>query len=215
MRLHYKISEHEMIKYCDVISLYPFICKYFNFPIGHPIIHIGEICKNVDACLKMEGLMKCIVVPPKSLYHPVLPYRCNKKLLFCLCRSCVHDQNMGEECLHFADAERAMEGTWDIDERRLAVDKTYKILEIHEVYEYRVSQYNRETGEGGLFVEYIDTVLKLKAEASGYPSWVRTPTDDDRYVEIFYQCEGVRLDKDSIRYNAAKRGLAKLCLNSM
>ena len=76
MRPHYKIDENEAIQYCDVISLYPFICKYFKFPIGHPIIHIGETYKNVDACLKMESLMKCTVVPPKNLYHPVLPYGC-------------------------------------------------------------------------------------------------------------------------------------------
>jgi len=31
----------------------------------------------------------------------------------------------------------------------------------------------------------------------------------------FHQGEGIRLDRDSISYNAAKRGLAKLCLNSM
>ena len=86
MRLHYKISENETKQYCDVISHYPFICKYFNFPIGHPNIHIGETCRNVDVCLKMEGLMKCTPVPSKNLYHPFLPYRCDKKLLFCLCR---------------------------------------------------------------------------------------------------------------------------------
>ena len=39
MRLHYRIDEDvETIQYCDVKSLYPFICKYFKFPIGHPII---------------------------------------------------------------------------------------------------------------------------------------------------------------------------------
>jgi hypothetical protein len=48
-----------------------------------------------------------------------------------------------------------------------------------EIYEYHVTQYNRETGDGGLFVAYVDTFLKLKAEASGYPSWVRTPDDED------------------------------------
>ena len=90
-----------------------------------------------------------------------------------------------------------------------------KGFKIHEIYEFRVTHYNPETGEGGLFVEYIDTVLKLKAEASGYPSWVRTPADEDRYIEMFQQSEGVRLYKDSIRYNTAKRGLAKLCLNSI
>jgi len=67
----------------------------------------------------------------------------------------------------------------------MAVKKRYRILEIHEVYEYKVTQYNRDTGEGGPFVEYINTFLKLKAEASGYPSWVRTPTDEDQYIEEF------------------------------
>ena len=65
------------------------------------------------------------------------------------------------------------------------------------------------------FIQYIDTFLKLKTEASGYPSWVRTPEDEDRYIANFSASEGVLLDKDAIRPNAAKRGLAKLCLNSM
>ena len=42
---------------------------------------------------------------------------------------------------------------------RLAVAKGYKILGILEVYEYRVTRYDPETGEGGLFVDYIDTFL--------------------------------------------------------
>jgi len=32
---------------------------------------------------------------------------------------------------------------------------------------------------------------------------------------MLWQSEGIRLDKEAIRYNAAKRGLAKLCINSM
>ena len=68
---------------------------------------------------------------------------------------------MREECRHHADAERAIEGTWVIDELRLALKKVYKILEIHVIYEYRVRQYNSKNGKGGLFVEYINTFLKL------------------------------------------------------
>ena len=30
-------------------------------------------------------------------------------------------------------------------------------LEIFEMYEYDVSQYDLQTGQGGLFVQYIDT----------------------------------------------------------
>ena len=32
---------------------------------------------------------------------------------------------------------------------------------------------------GGHFAGYINTFLKIKAEASGYPDWVRTPNDED------------------------------------
>jgi len=88
-------------------------------------------------------------------------------------------------------------------------------LEILEIYEYQVTCYDPKTGNGGLFADYVDTFLKLKQEASGYPSWVRTEDDKVRYMDQFYRDEGIRLDRDSIGYNAAKRGLAKLCLNSM
>jgi len=63
-------------------------------------------------------------------------------------------------------------------------------------------------------VDYINTFLKIKAEASGYPSWVRSPEDEERFIESFEQSEGIRLDRDSIKLNATKRGLAKLCINS-
>jgi len=47
------------------------------------------------------------------------------------------------------------------------------------VYEYQVTRYNPETGEGGLFADYINTFLKLKVEASGYPGWVKNPEDEN------------------------------------
>jgi len=101
-----------------------------------------------------------------------------------------------------------------MDEVRLAVEKGNRILEIYEVYEYEVTQYNLENGEGWFFVDYINTFLKLKAEASGYSGWVRNPGDEELYVKTFWKNEGIRLVRESIRSNAAKRDLAKLCLNS-
>jgi hypothetical protein len=74
----------------------------------------------------------------------------------------VVEQNTSGECHHYTDAERALRKMWVIDR-----GEGYRILEIHEFYQYQVTQYNRETGEGGLFVECINTFLKLKAEASG------------------------------------------------
>jgi len=76
------------------------------------------------------------------------------------------------ECAHETVDERDLIGTWVIDEVRLAVQKVYEVIEIFEVYEYAVTQYDPQTGQGGHFVEYVDTFIKLKTEASGYPDWV-------------------------------------------
>jgi hypothetical protein len=65
-----------------------------------------------------------------------------------------------------------------------------------------------------LFSRYIDTFLKLKEDANGFPSWVRFPEDEIRYIQSFYENEGNKLDKNANCKNAAKRALAKLCLNS-
>jgi len=83
------------------------------------------------------------------------------------------------------------------------------------VYEYKITLYNCQTNDGSLFVDYINTFLKLKAEASGYPSWVRSPEDDGPYIHCFRESVEIELDKASIKYNAAKQGFSKRCINSM
>jgi len=106
-------------------------------------------------------------------------------LLFCLCKSCATESNADGECAHETVAERGLTGTWVIDEIRLAVQKSYELIEIFDVYEYFVTQYDPQTGQGGLFIQYRDTFLKLKTEASGYQDWVRTPEDEECYIANF------------------------------
>ena len=81
--------------------------------------------------------------------------------MYCLCRTCVLTTNTGE-CCHTTDEEMALRSTCVIDEVRLAVQKGYRILVVHELYEYNGTRYDPETREGGLFADYIDTFLKLK-----------------------------------------------------
>ena len=61
---------------------------------------------------------------------------------------------------------------------------------------------SRSTIRRQVFAKCIDTFLKLKTEASGYPDWVRTPEDEYRYIANFYASEGIRVDKDAIRNGA-------------
>jgi hypothetical protein len=104
-----------------------------------------------------------------------------------------------------------LDGTCVIAEVRLAFEKGYKILKFQEIYEYRVTQYDPTTGQGGLFVAYINRFLKFKLRPAdtraGYePQTMKTDTlhRSGRVRESFRK-------KAAIEYNAAKRGLAKLC----
>ena len=49
-----------------------------------------------------------------------------------------------QEIAVIRDEERALTGTWVIGDVRLAMQKGYRILEIHELYEY-VTRYDPET----------------------------------------------------------------------
>ena len=157
------------------MSLYPFVFKYLKFPEGHPKIHGGDACRDKQAMLSKEGLIKCTALPPKRLYHPVLPFRYNNNLLFWLCRSCAFECNFSVECVHESTAQRSLTLTWVLDEVWLAIQKGYEILDIMEEYKYEVTKYDPHTREGSLFADYINTFLKLQAEASGYPTWVQNP----------------------------------------
>ena len=114
------------------------------------------------------------------------------------------------ECVHESAAESFPTVTWILDYIQLVIQKVYKAFDIIEVYEYEVIMYDTQKRQVCLLADYINTLLKYKAEASGYPSWVRTSEDEECSFEIFYAREGVRLDRDEIRPNATKLGLAKL-----
>jgi hypothetical protein len=52
------------------MSLYPYICKYFKIPVGHPTVHVVDKCKDMEACLRMDGLVKCRIVPRRDCTIP-------------------------------------------------------------------------------------------------------------------------------------------------
>lgn len=68
-------------------------------------------------------------MPPKSLYHPVLPARIGGKLLFPLCRTCAATQ-AEKNCIH-TDDERSILGTWVTEEVKKSLEKGYQILKVN------------------------------------------------------------------------------------
>jgi hypothetical protein len=209
-RLFYSVKPGEKIRYLDVCSLYPYICKYSKFVVGHPRV----LTTNLDTSISQySGIIKCTAVPPRGLFHPVLPFRLHGKLLFPLCRKCA-EKFQKEVCTH-SDEERALTGTWVSDELKKACTKGYRIVKVHEVWQYdRSILYDPVSKQGGLFTEYINTFLKLKQEASGWPNWVKTEEDADRYIDSYMKQEGIKLDAENIEFNRGLRSLAKICLVS-
>jgi hypothetical protein len=113
-------------------------------------------------------------------------------------------------CIH-TDSERCLEGTWVSLEINTAIENGYKIDKIFEIWHWdTIEQYNFESKTGGL----VCCMLKIKQEASGYPAWVQTEDDKDKYVQEYNQKEGIRLDKEKIKPNSGLKALSKLLLNS-
>jgi hypothetical protein len=132
-------------------------------PVGHPLI-ITEGFKPIDRHhQEYKGLIKCLVLPPRGLFHPVLPRRSEGKLTFPLCSTCVDERYQGQ-CTH-SDKDRQMWGCWTHVELYHAVDRGYQVLQIAEVYNWdNWSVYDGKDESTGLFTAYINAFLKIKQQ---------------------------------------------------
>ena len=194
--------------YVDFTSLYPYIQKYGAFPIGHPEI----ITQNFKSLENYFGIIYCRIVPPEDLFLPVLPFRSNNKLVFPLCSKCAVENI--KKCNH-SDEERALENTWVILEVLEALKIGYRILKIFEIWNYPKQEcYDSVNRTGGLFTEYVNTFLKIKQEASGFPAWVKTEEDKNKYINEYFEHEGILLSKEKVLPNPGLKALSKLLLNS-
>jgi len=80
---------------------------------------------------------------------------------------------------------------------------------------YLTTCYDPKAKTGGIFTEYINTFLKGKQQASGFPSHVKTDEQKTKYIDDYYNREGISLEKELISKNEAQRFVYKLALNSM
>ena len=201
-KLLYDFKENECGRYVDFCSLYPTVQYYQKYPIGHPV----KIYNPKKYCKSWYGLIKCKVVPPKGLYHAVLPQRIKvdsyEKLIFTLCKTCAETRNQSK-CKHTED-QRAFVGTWTTDEVRKAVDKGYKVIEVYEVWHFA------KTSED-LFKGYIRRFMKIKLESSCHS--FSTKEEETSFKAKIK--DSLDIDVEKFEYNVGLRSIAKLCLNSL
>ena len=200
VRLHHHVARpQETIRSQDVTSLYPWVNRYALYPVGHPII-LTDI-QHVDIS-QYFGLCKVTVIPPRGLFHPVLPYRYGGKLVFQLSKTCMEtemDKPLWERratCPH-DDAQRAMTGTWCTPEVVEAVEQGYRIERIHEVWQFPPNQRKIK-----VFSSYVDTWLRLKTESNGYPRWANT--DEDFQTATYLPIKQETLFDESNRMSFSK-----------
>jgi hypothetical protein len=191
------------LKYIDICSLYPTVQCYDDYPIGHPTKIFKPRTYNSD----WYGLIKCAILPPKGLYHPVLPVK-NKtksgdeKLTFPLCQLCAKLNNQKDKCSH-TESQRIIRGTWCTNEVKKAIEKGYKIITIDEVWHFYEKSSN-------LFKGYVKAFMKIKLETS---PWQDDFESEEEYRKAVKENLGIELGK--IENNPGKRAVAKICLNSL
>ncbi|CAC5412403.1 unnamed protein product [Mytilus coruscus] len=113
-----------------------------------------------------------------------------------------HEITEPRETIEYYDFTRSMIGTWCKPELELARSKGYRILKIYEIYNIAETKiYDRQTEKGGLFDGYVNLFLKLKEEASGFPSECETEQQKMDYIADYAKKEGILLDYDQIRKN--------------
>lgn len=234
--LHKKMTSSEKGMYMDFTSLYPSVLKYNRFPVGHPqklfnptdweyqlipcqeaLCCLGQHCLGFHCELPFFGMLKVTVLPPRNLLYPVLPLKVGTgkslKLMFPLCYTCASEQSKSPcDC---SDSKRQFTQSYCSPELNFAVSCGYRILHIHEVLQWNESeQYDRSKKTGGLFTKYVNSFLKMKQEASGFPPGVCDEAEQDAYIQEYENHEGIRLNKKSVNHNPGLRSLAKLALNS-
>jgi hypothetical protein len=84
----------------------------------------------------------------------------------------------------------------------------YRLDQIYEVWHFPQTSQN-------LFRSYIDTFLKIKQEASGFPDGCETPEQQQEYINDILKREGIQMNLLDIEKNPVRRTIAKLFLNCL
>ena len=88
-----------------------------------------------------------------------------------LCRACLDTEKLNT--YGHTPNERCLTGTWVCVELLKVVAIGYVIVAICD----ETTLYDQTTSEGGLLAQYMNTFMKIKMDASGYPVGCTTPQD--------------------------------------
>ena len=210
-------DSNEWIRYVDFTSLYPFVQKTCDYPVGLPDeIYGSRLPTEIDFMNRHEdyfGLVYLDVIPPNNLLFPILPVKMDNKLIFPLCYTCAKEKNPNGECRHSEEERKLTRKVYCTPELGYAIRNGYKVSKLYEIWHFKKMSAN---GPGnGLFGDFITQAVKGKQEASGFPAHVQTEDEKQQFIESYFQATGILLSKDDVVKNPGLRFIFKLICNSL
>jgi len=91
-----------------------------------------------------------------------------------------------------------------------ALKAGYEVTHLHRAYEWR----RGDDWSRSVFYDYIQTFMKVKYEASGWPAQCVDAASKKQFMDEVNQECGIMLEEDNMIKNSGLRYIAKLCLNS-
>ena len=207
--LHAVAGENEEIRYVDVTSLYPWVNKNCLCPIGHPHLITEPVDQSILSFFGIAlvdilpsrqpisaGLTPCAVAKNSPFLSAVAASRRSRPNP-CWLGPIIVITRTQIACYVGLGAP----SSWSKRTMVKAVEKSYTIVKIHEVWHFPPEQ--RRTG---LFADYVNTWLKVKQESSGWPSWCKSVDQKREYILRYQEREGIRLDIASICQKSQTQG---------
>jgi len=124
----------------DVNGLYAYIGLTCSFPVGKPIIIIGNDLKfvkteNCSLTFKdiplQNGMIYCSILAPQECSIPFLQYRYKNENYLALCRGCIKSKKA--KCRHKVKAKQ-FTSVWTIPDINYALTIGYEILDVFEIH---------------------------------------------------------------------------------
>lgn len=154
----------------------------------------------------LQGLLQVTVLPPDSMFLPVLPMNVRGKLMYGLCGRCL-EEGKNQLCKH-SDRERHLTSTWTTPEVVTALQLGYTIIRAHELLAYEKTAF--------LFRDFYLQLARMKLESEGFPRADMTPEEKEAYVrELNILMPGLDIDAQAVVKNPARRSFAKLVSNGL
>lgn len=198
-----------VIKYADYVSLYPSVNVEAAYPCDHAkVIVVPPDKSSVNWTHSSQnpyrGLLKVLVEPPRHTLIPVLPKRFpnDDRLLFALCPLCAETYRKQRPppdtvCRHSRE-ERSFVVCLPHIEINEALDNGYIVRELYRVWQFDVF-------DDALFKEYVHDFMRLKIQASGWPSNVKTDAERAAYLAEIERTEGIKINAADVSFNPGLR----------